>query len=150
MFRLPLLATLIVSTVALGGEPTLDDLAWMAGSWAGKSERGVSMEEVWTAPAGGMMLGLHRDVFPDGKGFFEYLRVEAGPEGIDYLASPRGAEPTAFHLVQLEGTRAVFEKADHDWPKRIIYTLEGSTLCSVAEGDEDQRRARWCWERVKD
>lgn len=129
-------------------DSTLEELGWMVGSWAG-AERGIEMEELWTAPRGGAMLGLHRDVFPNGKMFFEYLRIESGPQGITYLASPRGAAPTPFHLVRIEGKKAVFENPEHDWPKRITYALEGGALCSYVEGDEGQRKSRWCWKRVE-
>ena len=36
-------------------------LAWLEGRWAGEKD-GVSMEEHWTGPGGGALLGLHRDV----------------------------------------------------------------------------------------
>ena len=38
----------------------LADLSWMAGSWA-SDQGGRTSEEHWTGPAGGLMLGLHRD-----------------------------------------------------------------------------------------
>lgn len=40
--------------------PTLNDLAWMAGSWRGTTARGVvEMEEHWTEPKGNSMIGIH-------------------------------------------------------------------------------------------
>ena len=31
------------------------------------------MEEVWLEPLGGVMIGMHRDVFASGRFFFEHL-----------------------------------------------------------------------------
>ena len=51
-------------------KPTLEALAWMAGTWVGEQD-GTRMEELWMKPAGGLMLGLHRDVSASGdKAFF--------------------------------------------------------------------------------
>jgi len=85
----------------LGGKTlgSIDQLKWMVGAWAGV-EGGVKMEEVWTPPRGGVMLGLHRDLFPSGKVFFEFLRISETAEGISYWASPAGREATPFGLVE--------------------------------------------------
>jgi hypothetical protein len=66
---------------------SLNDLAWMTGSWSGSSQ-GIEMEEHWTAPRGNSMIGIHRDV---GKGrtvSFEFLRIEVRNDQIVYLSMP--------------------------------------------------------------
>ncbi|MCP3981027.1 MAG: hypothetical protein GY716_17155 [bacterium] len=125
----------------------LGDLGWMTGFWRSERDGNVA-EEYWTDAAGGVMLGLHRDVRGSGKAFFEYLRIEQTDEGVVYLASPRGAAPTPFRLVENGPGRAVFANPEHDWPTSITYRLEGeTTLCSTAAGPG--REAEWCWERVE-
>jgi len=138
---------------AAAGEPpsSLPLLHWMTGSWAATID-GVEMEEHWTTPKAGVMLGLHRDVFASGKGFFEFLRIEDGPDGPVYLASPRGREATPFPMVEIGDRRAVFANPEHDFPDRITYWMkDGNTLCARAEGVErDERRAsEWCWHRTR-
>lgn len=128
----------------------LGRLAWMVGSWAG-TDGSVEMEEHWIAPKGGVMLGLHRDVFASGSAFFEFLRIEAGDDGVTYWASPRGTAPTPFRLVDSGSNRAVFENLEHDWPQRLVYRLEAEdTLVARAEGDQHgkPRAAEWRWTRV--
>src|SRR5205085_5395499 len=71
--------------------------AWMAGAWGG-TINGVVMEEHWTAPAGGVMLGMHRDVAQSGKTSFEFLRVVDDNNHLAYLAMPGGHPATAFPL----------------------------------------------------
>ncbi len=97
-----LIALTVVGTL-LGGRqapppPSLNELSWMAGSWKGTTG-GIAMEEHWTAPKGGSMIGLHRDV---GKGrtlSFEFLRIEQQGNQIVYLSMPNGKSPaTPFTL----------------------------------------------------
>lgn len=131
-------------------DSTLATLAWMAGCW-GSTQEGVEMEELWTAPKGGMLLGLHRDVFPSGRVFFEFLRIESRPDGVFYVAQPRGVPPTSFRLVESGDRRAAFANPDHDFPQRIVYWLDDAgVLHSRIEGEEDggARSAAWAWPRV--
>lgn len=157
---LPLIGVLLLAGVA-GAEPTPasetgkeahlpEELSWIVGSWAGEAG-GVEMEEHWIAPKGGVMLGLHRDVFDSQPVFFEYLRIESTPEGTFYVASPRGGESTAFRLVEATNRRATFSNPAHDFPQRIVYRLENpDRLCARIEGEREGRRAsrEWCWRRV--
>jgi hypothetical protein len=134
---------------ATGEEPpaSLDAVSWMAGHWRSVTEDVVS-EEAWLAPKGGVMLGVHRDVRPDRRAFFEYLRIEARAERLVYVASPMGRGTTEFVLVELEGSSAVFANPDHDFPQRIEYTREGDRMTARAEGRVDgrQRSEQWVWE----
>jgi hypothetical protein len=122
--------------VSMAEEPSadpsdLDELSWMVGS--------------------GLMLGLHRDVFPSGRTFFEFLRIEAGDDGVTYWASPRGREATPFRLIESKPGRVVFENSENDWPQRILYWLEDKdTLAARAEGEQGgkSRAAEWHWTRA--
>lgn len=120
----------------------IDDLSWMSGHWRSTKD-GLVMEEVWTEPGGGVMLGLHRDA-KGAKASFEFLRIAETNGGIVYLAQPGGKPPTQFPLVELIGKRAVFANPQHDFPKRIIYWLQDGKLCARVEGDGDSAE-QWCW-----
>ena len=118
----------------------------MAGSWA-SSEGGKVSEEHWTKPAGGLMLGVHRDT-GGAKTAFEFLRIEESSGKITYLASPQGQPPTPFALVESAAQRAVFANPEHDFPQRILYWREGASLCAAVEGpiDGETVSERWCWQ----
>ena len=117
-----------------GPKPALNDLAWMTGSWVGTSQ-GVEMEEHWTAPKGGSMIGMHRDVARGRTISFEFLRIEVQKEQIVYLSMPNGHSPaTPFPLKEVSGTRVVFENPAHDFPQRIIYWKDGNDLLARIEG----------------
>jgi hypothetical protein len=123
--------------------------AWMSGSWSGAIDN-VQMEEHWTAPGGGVMLGMHRDV---GKSVeFEFLRIEMQKDGtLVYLAQPFGKPATPFPLKSSTDARVVFENAKHDFPQRIIYWRKDAQLCARVEGTigGKQESQEWCWTRMK-
>jgi hypothetical protein len=130
-------------------ETTVDELAWLAGTWTSE-QRGVAMEEHWTEPRGGIMLGLHRDLPPGKKAFFEFLRIEETPGGLVYHASPRGAPATAFRMIALEKHKVIFENPDHDYPKRILYWLDDEdVLHARIEGDRPEQASEWRWRRAR-
>ena len=124
--------------------------SWMAGSWSGTAG-GVKMEEHWTAPDGGLMLGMHRDVAPGGKASFEFLRIEKKGDALVYQAMPGGRSATPFTLKTSTADRVVFENRAHDFPQRIIYWRDGARLCARVEGkmSGNEMHEEWCWSRLQ-
>jgi len=151
------MAVLFLLGLAAGSAPAqappddLARLAWLEGRWEGASD-GVAMEEHWTAPRGGALLGLHRDVKGGRMVSFEFLRIQATPEGVVYFASPRGSAPTSFRLVELGEKRAVFENRQHDFPQRILYWLDpAGALHARIEGPQAGKTVseEWVWTRAR-
>ena len=125
-----------------GAQEDLGGLSWLAGGWRGEMGRAV-IEEHWTKAAGGMMLGVSRTVVGDKAVGFEFLRIEVRADGVYYVAQPNGRAGTDFKLTKLEGESAVFENPEHDFPKRIIYSREGThSLAARVEGDGG-KAAEW-------
>jgi hypothetical protein len=121
-------------------------LSWMVGGWA-SSDAGNFTEEHWLAARGGTMLGVHRDVKGGRAVGFEYLRIEARPEGLVYLASPGGQPPTPFQAIEVSSDRVVFENKTHDFPQRILYWRSPGALHARIEGRQDGKEAsmEWRW-----
>jgi hypothetical protein len=144
---------LVLWTSSLGAAPPPGDLsalAFLTGAWGGV-EDGVAAEEVWIAPAGGSMLAIHRDVSGGRTVGFEYLRIEAGSDGVTYWASPEGKPATPFRLVESAPNRAVFENPDHVYPRRVLYWLgEDGSLRARIEGTLGGKPAsqQWVWRRA--
>src|SRR5688572_17251260 len=124
------------ASAAEDSKPTLDDLAWLTGSWSEKKE-GVETEEHWIAPKGGIMLGVNRTTREKGRTSHEFLRIMERPDGgIAYLAQPSGAAITVFPLKELKGKHVVFENLKHDFPQRISYRLDAQgRLVARIEGE---------------
>jgi len=145
---------LIVASGPLSAQETnapqdLAPFAFMTGAWASANEQGTT-EEFWTGPAGEVMLGLNRSVKAGAGAWFEYLRIEARPDGVFYVAAPKGSSPTDFKFVGADGDGVHFENPEHDFPQRISYRLDGQQLVARIEGTSGDRKrsAEWRLERV--
>lgn len=143
------LALLAAGGWASESEHALADLAWMAGDWRSE-EAGVAAEELWTAPRGGVMLGVHRDARPGRPASWEFLRIQEEAGGLVYYASPGGVAPTPFALVEVGERRAVFANPGHDFPKRIVYWIApDGTLNARADAGEGTSGPEWSWESAR-
>ena len=129
---------------------TIADVEWLADAWVGM-QKSRSIEERWSPPLGGAMLGVSRTVSRDRMVAFEYLRIVERDGGLVYVAQPGGKPPTEFVLTELDGNRAVFVNPRHDFPQRIVYELskEGALTASIGfakggrlRGFEYQREAK--------
>ena len=96
------------------------------------------------------MLGMHRDVRPDKKTSFEFLRIEKRGDTLVYLAMPGGQPPTEFPLKSSDASEIVFENLSHDFPQRILYWRKGAQLCARVEGlmGGKESSEQWCWNRM--
>src|SRR5262249_15556160 len=90
------------------------------------------------------MLGLHRDVREDRTVEFEFLRIESGPDGITYWASPMGRPATPFRMSEQSERRVVFANPGHAYPARILYWIaaDGALHARSREPARGRRRGR--------
>ena len=131
--------------------PRLETLAWMTGSWATDSA-GIRVEEHWTAPLGGVMLGVHRDVVPGRRTAFEFFRIVEDTTGLAYLAQPGGRPVTRFGFESASGKRVVFANPAHDFPQRVIYWLgPDGALHARVEGTINGKleSEEWRWPKAR-
>ena len=127
------------------------ELAWLEGHWTG-NDGPLRMEEIWTSADGGALVGLHKDVSTRGgaarMASFEFLRIEAGADGVAYVAQPGGQPPTRFPLVESGPRRAVFANLAHDFPQRILYWVDDAgALHARVEGPKGGKTVgqEWTW-----
>ena len=114
-------------------QAVIADLAWLCDAWVG-TRGSRSIEERWSPPLGGAMLGVSRTVSQSKMVAFEFLRIVERDAGLVYIAQPGGAAPTEFVLVELDTKRAVFENPRHDHPQRIVYELSAKGGLSASIG----------------
>lgn len=130
-------------------EPGLSDVAWMAGHWAVETD-GARSEEVWLAPAGGLMLALNRSVAKGGRTSFEYLRIEERKDGLVYVASPGGKGATEFALADVGERFVLFANPAHDFPKEIRYELDATGALHARVSGElggEEAAEEWTWKK---
>jgi hypothetical protein len=127
------------------GAARLAALGWMAGDWTA-TDRGAQIEEYWTAPGGGIMLGMSRTVRA-GRPAFEYLRIVEGKDALVYIAQPGGRPPTEFVMSKIAARSVTFENRSHDFPKVIVYRLTAEDTMEARVGDGASREDRFVFKR---
>ena len=92
----------------------LESLGWLHGCWDGKVNQRDFREE-WLPLRGDMMIGVSHTVSQGKTQDFEYLRIEARPQGLHYVTAASGQKEATFRF---DGaTRDEINPAD-------IFTLE--------------------------
>lgn len=146
MFRRSALAlsmVLVVSVALADDGPDIEALGWMAGAWSVAANDRV-VEEIWTAPAGGTMIGAGRTVSGDKTKFFEFLQVIEKDGTLVYIASPRGGATTEFAMSAIGALSVTFANPKHDFPQKISYRRDAEKLCARVEG-EGEPAEEWCY-----
>jgi len=105
------------AVVVAEAAPTVDDVAWLAGSWRGEAFGGT-FEETWNPPSGGAMVGMFK-LLRDGEiQMYEIMRIAPVDGGIvlevkhfsaDFVAWEEKDESTRFPLVEARDGYAAFD-----------------------------------------
>lgn len=111
---------LTVAALAEEKPPTINDFGWMVGCWENQTSK-LTRDEIWSKPAGGTMIGMGRTVVNGKTTEYEFMRIHQEADGIYYTALPSGQTEATFKLIKMEGKKAIFENAVHDFPQRVIY-----------------------------
>ena len=116
---------------------SISQIAWLAGAWTG-GVGPVTLEERWTAAAGGAMLAVSRTIKGDRMVAFEFLRIVERDGTLFYIAQPDGRPPTEFRLSAITADSATFENKAHDFPKMIGYVkkADGTLEARVSDGGQ--------------
>lgn len=94
----------------------IEDLAWLAGYWRGEGLGGI-IEELWTAPLAGRMIGAFRLIKDDRTVFSEALQLEKQGESLvmrvkhftpEFVGWEEKEGSVDFPLVKVEGKTAYF------------------------------------------
>lgn len=132
-------------SIAPGAQPVSTDLndvlslAWLEGCWAGNVNQ-RNFREQWTPVRGNMLLGVGSTVYQGKVQDYEYLRIEARPDGVFYVAAPSGKGETPFKLTSIgpaedQATLYTFSNAANDFPQEIVYRrATGGWLYATIQG----------------
>lgn len=128
-----LLPLLLPALLCAGDANQLD---WMAGCWTTRNGP-LRVDEQWTRPAGGMLLGLSRTIKQDRIVFHEFMRIETRDGAVTYtprIGAPQA--PVSFTLIRQTADEVVFENLAHDFPQRILYRRTSNGLFARIEGSQ--------------
>ena len=125
---LPVLVLIVFAGSGLPQTKTsLSDMAWLSGCWQGRDGAAV-LEEIWSKPAGGSMLGLGRTVRANRTVSFEFMQFREENGSLVFLPQPGGGPRVSFPLKDSFGGKSTFENLKHDFPQRVIYERKGKAL----------------------
>jgi hypothetical protein len=113
-------ALLIAWQSSAGAQTPIDSVAWMQGCWQLKNGDRV-IEENWTSPLAGAMLGSGRTVRAGKLVEHEFIVLAERDGRLAYEAYPSAQLPTTFVAKQVEAASVVFEAPAHDFPQRVGY-----------------------------
>ncbi len=119
----------------------LSDLAWIAGLWEGTMPDGSKIEEIWSAPGAGTMMGMWRWTEGEKVRLYELFTFETGADGVPVLklrhfragliALEDKDTPLTFHLVASKAGEHTFENQDPARPTRLVYRRAGDDSMTV-------------------
>ena len=128
MNRLRLAFLLAVTLAPLSPQSTdaqsLEAAAFME-SCRVQDRGGVRPEEIWMAPAGGIMLGMARVVRTGRPASWESVLVHIADGTLAFSESPSGQPPADFTSAEATAPTLRFENRTHDFPQTIEYRPEG-------------------------
>lgn len=128
----------------------IDRVAWLQGCWQFAAGDRI-VDEQWTAPRGGAMLGVSRTTRGAVMTEHEFVRLVERGGRLVYEAHPSGQAGAAFTSSTIEADAVVFENPAHDFPQRIGYRRVGADeLRAWIEGPRGgtTRRAEFPYRRA--
>ena len=124
----------------------LEVLDFMAGCWRTAEGGTAVLEEIYTTPSANLILGVSRYLRDESAVQFEFSRITADSTGVVLHPHP-GGRPSEheFRLTQSGPGHALFEAPEHDFPKRIRYSLgdDGALTARIDGGDGSQQVQEW-------
>lgn len=119
---------------------TVDDFAWLTGAWKGEGLGGM-VDEAWSAPAGGAMVGYFRLVQGGKPVFYEILTILEHEGSVEMRLKHVNADMTGweeknafttFRLAKLDAGAAwfnglTFKRIDQDRMEIYLALREGAT-----------------------
>lgn len=112
----------------------VNQLTWITGCWS-MQQGAVTIEERWTPPVGGQMMGVARTIRAGKVVAREFMVIDTEPAGIFY--APRIGTPDAavrFKLTTQTDTEVIFENPTHDFPQRVLYRKTPDGLSARIDG----------------
>jgi len=133
----------VCAAAPLAGQATgVGRVGWLQGCWVGVSP-GRVVEENWTAPRGGSMIGVSRTLRGDSLLTYELVIVRARDTTLQYEAHPARQAPATFTAIHASDTALVFENRAHDFPQRVGYRrIRNDSLVGYIEGSMGGRARR--------
>ncbi len=123
---------------------SIDDLSWIAGTWATDLPDQV-LEERWSPPMANAMTGSFRWARDGEVWLYEFLLMEQTEDGIFYYLRHFGPgslgweerdQPLAYQLATLEPNRAVFNALGIEGNSFVFERVDDQLTIQIVSGDD--------------
>ncbi len=143
MKHLAILCLLLLNTIPLIGQSgKAEKLLWLEGRWDRVDVKGNAQAfEIWETGSDKQLTGI--GVMLDDKDtvFVEHLKITRRRGSLYYVAEvSENAEPTYFKITSMSNNSFVSENEAHDFPKKIVYSLENDLLTVIISGNSMSRK----------
>lgn len=131
------------------GSTRIESVAWLQGCWESTSPQ-RTVEERWTAPRAGSMLGTSRTTRNGTLLEHEFITLREVDGALAYQAQPSGQPAAEFHSTTITDSTVVFENPHHDFPQLIGYRRGADSLQAWIEGPgrSGPRRVNFAYRRI--
>jgi hypothetical protein len=123
---------------AFADKPSVDDLAWMTGAWAGPAGPGITLEENWIMPTGGSIASLVRMTGNGETSMVELIVIEEENDSLVLRIkqwnsgfTPRTAAPQTMALEKIGPNNVHFIAAGEGRMKSLSYTKTAQDTFTV-------------------
>lgn len=115
----------------------LEQMGWLVGTWERMNMKPTETAfETWTRESSIKFAGKGVTLRDQDTVFVETLNLSFKDEKLYYVAEvSHNEEPTYFEVTRVTDSGFVCENPQHDFPKKISYTLDGNRLTVVISGD---------------
>ena len=115
---------------------SVDDLRWLTGMWNRTNVKpGRTAHERWIKTNEGLQ-GWGVSMNGTDTSFVEKLHIVTKDNKLYYVADvPQNNELTYFLITEVTATSFTCEDPEHDFPKKIVYQLDGNKLKAIISGN---------------
>jgi len=139
---LALLSALIFSNVLsqsanIPVQSSIDQVTWLEGKWTRtNSKAGQAGLEIWEKISSTELSGQGITMHGTDTAFVENLRIIVRDGNLFYVADvPENQKPVFFQLTEIKQNSFTCENPEHDFPKKIAYSLQGNILHATISGN---------------
>jgi hypothetical protein len=128
---------LLIVAHAASAQTDVTKLDWLTGTWTRTNAKpGRSGAEVWTKKSATEITGRGISMKDADTTFVEKLKIVSKDGKLFYVADvPGNSTETWFEFTSVTDRGFVCENPKHDFPKKIVYKLDGSNLKATISGD---------------
>ena len=132
---------LFIATTTLFAQSKQTDVSavqWLVGEWTHTNAKpGRSGVEIWSKISQAELKGSGISLRGSDTTFVEKLRIITKDGGLFYAADvPENKGEVLFRITELKDESFVCENPQHDFPKKITYTLTGTQLRVIVSGGD--------------